>query len=436
MAPAPGTSLRVAILASIALTAMAVVAAIGAPVFLLIGLVLGALAVIWAAAIEQRRASASRERDLQVARADTAAIAGDLSRERAAAAEVRALLDALDEPVLATSASGAVSLCNAAAAELLGLQAERAIGRPIDEVFTQAEILRLYQQARGGRGARGEVRIPRPGGVRVWEVSVSPVAMGPDPAGGGVAIGLRDITELARAMQVRSDFAANASHELRTPIAAMRIAMDTLQGLGPEEVASRERFMGMIARNIERLEAMVRDLLDLSRLESPEVEVRREAIAVASLIADLEPLYESILRERSLKLRFDFPPTLAHLRSDRNLLMLILGNLIDNATKYAFEGTEITVQGVPMDNLGGVRLEVTDRGIGIPLDQQQRIFERYYQVDAARSIGSPRRGTGLGLSIVKHAVRRLGGSIRVESVWQQGTRMIVELPGEPLTPTS
>jgi two-component system, OmpR family, phosphate regulon sensor histidine kinase PhoR len=257
----------------------------------------------------------------------------------------------------------------------------------------------------------------------VWEVVATPRAEG------GAVLVLRDVTEQARAMQVRTDFAANASHELRTPVAAMRVAMDTLEGLGDgEDPALKARFMGMIARNIDRLEAMVRDLLDLSRLEAPASAVRRERVEMAGVIADLEPLYERVLKERSLRLAFEVAPGAEELSTDRNLLLLILGNLIDNATKYAFEGTEVRVSVRRL--LSGTELDVADKGIGIPLDQQQRIFERYYQVDAARSVGSPRRGTGLGLSIVKHAAKRLGGTIRVESVWQQGTRMVVNLPDQ------
>jgi len=289
-------------------------------------------------------------------------------------------------------------------------------------------VLHLHGEASRGTAVRREVRVPRSGGMRIWEIAAAPVE-----GGGGrmvpVVMSIRDVTEQARAMQVRSDFAANASHELRTPIAAMRVAMDTLQGLGEDEDPGvRAKFTSMLARNIERLEAMVRDLLDLSRLESPNLEVRSEVFSVESLEPDLRPLFEGVLAERRLALNFEVAPDVGALRTDRNLLLLILSNLLDNATKYAFEDTHIRVVATASSS-GTLRFDVIDKGIGIPLDQQQRIFERYYQVDAARSVGAARRGTGLGLSIVKHAVRRLGGTIRVESVWQQGTRMTVDIPG-------
>jgi two-component system, OmpR family, phosphate regulon sensor histidine kinase PhoR len=191
--------------------------------------------------------------------------------------------------------------------------------------------------------------------------------------------------------------------------------------------------MSMLSGNVARLEEMVRDLLDLSRLESPEAALRIEPAPGSELARGLSEDFSNACRQRSLTLVFDLDPALERVRTDRKLLGLILSNLIDNATKFAFEGTEIRVVGRPLapqnGGLAGVRLEVIDRGVGIPLNQQSRVFERYYQVDQARDGGRIRRGTGLGLAIVKHAVRRLGGTIRVNSVWQQGTTMVVELPG-------
>jgi two-component system, OmpR family, phosphate regulon sensor histidine kinase PhoR len=417
---------RIAIIATAVLIALGALGwVLGGSLVVALGLSLAGALGLWLMAALGRR---GREELLQRlgalhARADEAD--REMERHRGEYATLVSLVQAAPEPVLATDAQGRISLCNDAAAALLGLDAQRVPGRPIAEVFTQEEVMRLHEEAARGRAVRREMRVTRAGGVRIWEIAAARVGGGTSAA---VVMSFRDITEQARAMQVRSDFAANASHELRTPIAAMRVAMDTLQGLGEDEdPAVRAKFTAMLARNIERLEAMVRDLLDLSRLESPNLEVRTEHVSVEILETDLRPMFERVLRERNLTLGFEFPADLRELNTDRNLLLLILSNLIDNATKYAFEGTQIRVAGARAGG-GGVRLEVVDRGIGIPLDQQQRIFERYYQVDSARSVGAARRGTGLGLSIVKHAIRRLGGTIRVESVWQQGTRMIVEIP--------
>jgi two-component system, OmpR family, phosphate regulon sensor histidine kinase PhoR len=424
--------LRMPAVATVALAAVAVAALGGSTPYLVLATVAGALLLVWGVGLDARRQR--RGEDERLERALAAAQAGaDREREaREEALRVVELLDLLPMPILATGVGGQVVVCNPAATAMLGLPRERIVGRAVVEVFTQEEILLLLERASSGESVRAHVRISRAGGTRIWEVS----ALGRSgeirgSKGGLVVIALRDMTEEARSLQVRTEFVANASHELRTPIAAMRVAMDTLAVLDAEgDAAARARFLEMVGRNLERLEAIIRDLLDLSRLESLDEgqdTAKREPVAASSLASELAPMYEQVLRERRLELVFDLAPELEHLQSDRELLLLILGNLIDNAAKFAFEGTQITVSGERVGE--AARLVVADQGVGIPLDQQQRIFERFYQVDPARSVGQPRRGTGLGLSIVKHALRRLGGTIRVESVWQQGTRMIVEIPG-------
>jgi two-component system phosphate regulon sensor histidine kinase PhoR len=358
---------------------------------------------------------------------------------------MEATLDALQEPVIAVGPDGRTLAANAAAGKLLGLAAARLRGRAVEELFTQADIAGLYREAAQGRAGRAEVRVPRPEGFRVWAIAATPMGAAAGGAGGdaaaAVVLEIRDITENARALQVRTDFVANASHELRTPIAAMRVAADTLQAVQDEDPAMRRRLIGVVSSNVARLEEMARDLLDLSRLETPETGASLEPTSLAALAGELAELFQKACRERGLTLEFELDPDLEGMRTDRTLLHLILSNLIDNATKYAREGTTIRVRARVVDGPGGgaargdgpervARLEVIDQGMGIPLDQQQRVFERYYQVEAARSGSSlvGRRGTGLGLSIVKHAVKRLGGTIRAESVWGEGTTMIVELP--------
>lgn len=339
---------------------------------------------------------------------------------------LRSLLDAVDEPILATDGQGIIQTGNAAAQRLLGLRGSNLLGRPVEEVFTQPEIPRVIALAAAGTPVQEEVRVSRPEGVRMWEVSAVPFGPGPAPGSpSAVVLTLRDATERSLSLQVKTDFVANASHELRTPISAIRTAVETLETLGEDDDAMRRRLLGMLGAHTLRLEELVRDLLDLSRLESTGADLKSETFAASLMASSLAPVFQGVCTERGLTLAFDLAPELEHLRTDRNLLLLILSNLIDNACKFAFKDTEVRVVGRPSGR--GARFEVIDRGIGIPLSQQQRVFERFFQVDQART-GGARRGTGLGLSIVKHAVRRLGGSIRVNSVWQQGTTMTVDIP--------
>ncbi len=373
------------------------------------------------------------ERALALVSAAGDALEARAEREREHARLLRTIVDAFDEPVILTDEDGVVRTHNTSAQAFVASRAASLVGRRIDEVITWGDVLRVHASARAGREAHEQVRAARPGAaggaIATVDVWARPLT-GPGPEERLVLLLMRDVSEASRTLQVRADFVANASHELRTPIAAMRVAIDTLRALDGGDATSRDRFLGVVSSNIERLEELIADLLDLSRLESPESELQVGPVALARLVETLEPLFERARRERRLQVAWDLSPRVDPVRTDRRLLLLILQNLIDNAMKFAYEDTTVRVVATPIP--AGVRWEVVDRGIGIPLGQQQRIFERFYQVDAARTgVGAARRGTGLGLAIVRHAVKRLGGSVRVESVWKEGTRMIVELPELP-----
>ncbi len=375
-----------------------------------------------------------------------------------ARAALRAIIDGIDAPVFATDERGHIRLCNREGDRLFRRRTGRLAGLELEELFTQSALLDLHAQAQAGVAGREQIRIPIEGRPRVFEVSAVPVRMDiahlPARAAqrAGVVLTLRDVTELAQAVQLKTDFVANASHELRTPMASIRAAVETMRGPAMADEKMRERLVKMIEGGIVRLEEMVSDLLDLSSLESAENEPRPGSVDLDELTHALESIFSGVCGERRLSLVFDLSPRLRKLRTDPRLFQLILRNLIDNATKFAFEGTSIRVVAraigaegaapaptaptplamgkvAPVDpTLPGVRIRVIDQGQGIPLKHQERIFERFYQVDESRTRTGTRRGTGLGLAIVKHAVRQLGGEVTVDSVWQQGTTMTVTLP--------
>lgn len=353
------------------------------------------------------------------------------------ARNLEALVAAVDEPLLATDNDQRVLLCNRSAEAILDAGPGELIGRPINQVFTHAELLAMHDAARTGEVRRGRVRLTTPLGKRIYQVSASPVPVAWGEGVFGAVMLLRDVTELDQAVQVKTDFVANASHELRTPVAAIRTAAETLETASKDDPAMAARVTRMIVNHAGRLEELLRDLLDLTRLESPDAPVSIEPVDLAEVQRLLSGMFESVCRDRGLKLQFEIEDELSGMRSDRKLIVLILRNLIENATKFAFENTSIRVVGTlveaeaPEDSPGqpvrGVaRLEVIDQGIGIPIGQQDRVFERFYQVDPARS-GGGKRGTGLGLAIVKHAAKTLGGRVGLESVWGQGTRVWVEI---------
>ncbi|MFZ4573445.1 MAG: sensor histidine kinase [Phycisphaerales bacterium] len=372
-----------------------------------------------------RAAGAAPESSLRSA---VDAAASELASLRLSEQELRKALDAVSDPILATDAVGIVRIANAAAEAFAGAApGVTVVGRALDELFSQNALLAMHAAAAGGRAVHDQVSLHRAQGKRIYHVYAAPIGERANQASRqAVVLTLQDVTELATAVKVQTDFVANASHELRTPLAAIRAAAETIETAN-DDPPMVDRLTEMIRNNCTRLEDLLADLLDLSRLQSDEAPVERSRVEIDQLFADLRELFGASLEERQLTVAFERPPELSSVSTDAKSLKLILRNLIENAAKFAYEGTRVVVR-VSRPAPPIVRFEVIDRGVGIPIGAQSRIFDRFFQVDASRAGTSPRRGTGLGLAMVKQAVTRLGGTVGVESVWKEGTTMIVELP--------
>jgi two-component system phosphate regulon sensor histidine kinase PhoR len=247
------------------------------------------------------------------------------------------------------------------------------------------------------------------------------------PATGGAACVavFHDVSELRRLDRVRRDFLANASHELRTPLTSIQGFASTLLET-PLEGPERRNYLEVIARNAERLSSLIDDLLELSQIEGRREPLRRdevEVVDVASrLLEDLAPRLEQHSLNASLG-----GDASARAFGDRRAIEQVLSNLLDNAVKYSDEGGTIDV--TIDERSDRVEVTVADSGIGIPAADLDRVFERFYRVDKARSRALG--GTGLGLSIVKHLVQGMGGDIRVASQLGKGSTFRFWLPGRP-----
>lgn len=340
----------------------------------------------------------------------------------------RGVFEALGSAALVLDSAGRVVIANPAAARLLDREPADLIGLDPQALFTEADVHALCERASRGEVASGRVRIVRERFTGIFEGIAVPIAL---RGARGVILLLRDVTELAQAYELKTDFVGNASHELRTPIAALRAAVDTLIGPARDDGPMRDRLAVMIRDHVIRLEELVRDLLDLSRFETPDGTGAITRVDCVTLCAEIETMLAPLRADRDITLSFEFDPRLRGIRTDAQALLLILRNLVDNAIKFSHPGGAVRVVGsVTGGEPPRARVEVIDRGVGIPIAQQPRIFERFYQVDQARSGAMPRRGTGLGLAIVKHALKQIGGTIEVESVWNEGTTMTVEFPLE------
>ncbi len=333
--------------------------------------------------------------------------------------DLRNLVDTLPDPILVTDSAGRVQLINAPAAELLQLSQARVIGQKTVSVVNDEVLLQLIDAATPtSAGVQQPVRLLRGGHRLTYQAVASPTAAG------GVLLLLRDVSTMANTLQMKTDFVANASHELRTPLSAIKIAMETLKEVHGDDQEQSLRCVAIIEGHVGRLEEILRDLLDLSRLESPDVEPRLMEIKPHDLFSVVRSTMGAAARQKGVELRFA-NGELDSFRSDERLLQLVLKNLVENSVKFTPAGGSVTVAVGPMET--GWSLSVADTGIGIPPEHRDRVFERFYQVDPARS-GTAGRGTGLGLAIVKHAVAALGGTVKLESTVGQGTTVTCLLP--------
>jgi two-component system phosphate regulon sensor histidine kinase PhoR len=323
------------------------------------------------------------------------------------------------EGVLAFDAEERIILANPRLRELLSVWGE-VDGRPLPEVFRDPEIDSALREA-----SRSDEIVVREIEVRSPQPRVLLMHAQRFPSTGrrlGTAVVFYDVTDLRRVDEVRRDFIANASHELRTPLTAIQGFADTL-ATGDVDPAQRQEFLGVIARNAHRMSALIDDLLALSRIEGDGADLELTDVDVGRVaettLSDLTPRFEQAGVEARLHVQ---PGPMA--RADRSALEQILDNLLSNAARYTNAGGHVDVTVEPKH--GSVRLTVADDGIGIPEHSLERIFERFYRVDAARSraLGS----TGLGLSIVKHLIGQMGGEISVESELGKGSQFVVSLP--------
>ncbi len=344
----------------------------------------------------------------------------ELARDRA---RTDAILAALDDGVLAVDHQGVVVLANEHLAEVIDLAAP--VGRHYVEAVRQHEIEALVEDVlRTGKRRQVEVELLRLG--RVYTITGVPFP-GAEGTPHGAVLTFNDATERRRVERVRRDFVANASHELRTPLTSIRGFVEALEDGALDQATTARRFLAKVRTHADRMTALVDDLLELSRLEQGDRAPQKAVIRPQDVARDVVVSFEDLAaRKRILLSAHDAgAPTLT---SDPERLRRILENLVDNAVKYTPDGGKVDVTSAAAPN-GGATIEVRDDGPGIGPEHIERVFERFYRVDKARSreLG----GTGLGLSIVKHLADTIGASVSVRSEPGHGSCFTVALPARP-----
>jgi two-component system, OmpR family, phosphate regulon sensor histidine kinase PhoR len=342
---------------------------------------------------------------------------------RAERDRVGRILSGMQEGVLLLDTGGRIALVNPALRQMLLLGAD-CVGKTPFEVIQNEELEKLVEGAQSTSATQAaELDLA---GIKPRRVLVRVVPLAGEP--GGLLAVFVDVTNIRRLESMRRDFVANASHELRTPVTAVRSAAETLRFAMASDPDSASHFLDIIERNAERLQRLVEDLLDLSRIESREFRLTFEDEPVGELVGQVIGLFRERSEKKRIRLSADIPADIPNAHVDARAFEQVLTNLVDNALKYSPERASVVVRARPEERKGRkvIRVSVIDTGPGIEERHLPRLFERFYRVDTGRSreLG----GTGLGLSIVKHLCEALGGAIEVESAVGKGSTFSFTLP--------
>jgi two-component system phosphate regulon sensor histidine kinase PhoR len=334
-----------------------------------------------------------------------------------------AVLGSMIEGVLAIDGRRRILGINRAAADLLDVEAEQTAGRPLQDVIRNPDLRRFALTAIDCREPVEDDLLLR--GVRDRTIRLRGTALRDASGDGGAVIVLNDVTEVQRLENVRRDFVANVSHELKTPVASIKGFVETLLDGALDDRDDARRFLGIVARQADRLATIIEDLLALSRIEQSETsgKLPLDQLPLSGILITASDDCRPRAVERSIRLEVECPPDLT-VTVNGPLLEQAVINLVDNAIKYSESGKTVWLSAE--DDATGPAIRVRDEGCGIAEEHLPRLFERFYRVDKARSRNLG--GTGLGLSIVKHIVQAHAGTIVVESTPGVGTTFTIRLP--------
>ncbi|MEK4251974.1 two-component system histidine kinase PnpS [Paenibacillus sp. FSL W7-1287] len=337
---------------------------------------------------------------------------------------LQSVLSNMINGIVMMDASGSILIMNERAEQILGISAAKLIGRHYREMKQQFELSQLIIEGFETKShIHEEITFYYPE-ERLLELNIVPIYQGSSSDLGGVLLVLQDVSAIRRLERMRSEFVANVSHELKTPIAAVKGFAETLLGGAVKDEETTKAFLGIIYDESERLNRLIGDILELSKIESRRAPLILSPVDIKQFMTNTIAILEVSADQKQIEVNLTSPEEL-YMEGDEDRLRQIFVNLLSNAISYTPEGGKIFVN-ISLTEQEKVQITIKDTGIGIPEKDLPRIFERFYRVDKARSRGSG--GTGLGLSIVKHLVEMHKGTITVESAVGEGTTFTLELP--------
>ncbi|MFD2613468.1 two-component system histidine kinase PnpS [Paenibacillus gansuensis] len=342
---------------------------------------------------------------------------------------LKSVLENMISGVVMIDREGRIVLLNRSAEEILGFSSKELLGKRYDQAKQQYEMTQIIQECMERKEhIREEITFYFPE-ERILEINLVPMYHS-EEEWAGIVIVLHDISAIRRLERMRSEFVANVSHELKTPIAAVKGFAETLLAGAVKDEETANSFLQIIYDESDRLNRLIVDILELSKIESKRIPLYFSPIHMDMFVRKTVEVMRTEAAKKQVKIDMQVDETV-YLEADEDRLRQILINLLANGISYTPEGGKVTVLVEPADptpegDYEHVRIIIEDTGIGIPKKDLPRIFERFYRVDKARSRSSG--GTGLGLSIVKHLVELHRGTIRVESGLGVGSKFIIELP--------
>ena len=342
--------------------------------------------------------------------------------------KIEAILTSSVNGVIAVDSSGNIMFLNPVAVRMLDIQDKEFIGKPLFDIVCNKEaerILRNVLETQRGQIMGFELPWPKNRTIKVVSAPIRPKIK--HSRNIGTLIIIQDITTVKKLEKIRSDFVANVTHELKTPLTSIKGFIETLREGAAEDPDTRNRFLEIINIETERLERLIEDILLLSEIESGSPNSpSAEQIDVQRIIEDeVLSIFANKAKQKNIDIKTDFAACLPKLNMSKDRFKQMLINLLDNAIKFTGEGGWVHIS-ASLKNDRAMVIKVEDNGIGIPKEHQDRIFERFYRVDKGRS--RKEGGTGLGLAIVKHIVLSVNGSVQVDSRPGEGAVFTVEIP--------
>ena len=345
-----------------------------------------------------------------------------------------AILNSISDAVIVTDAFNEVALANEAAARVLNFELEMALRKPVDRVITDPTLIKLIKDTREGGNVslrrHVEHRIRNGATETAFDVSLACVTNGNvghnPPETSGVVTILRDVTREKEIAEMKSDFVSAVSHELRTPLSSIKAYMEMLVDGEAHDDRTRGEFYNIIQGETNRLQRLIDNILNISRIESGVVKVQREHVSLPGLIKDAMDVMLPQARAKNIELVEVSTPLFFQVFADKDMIYQAIVNLVGNAIKYTQADGKVTVSINVDEHTHMVRVSIADTGVGIPKDDLPHLFSKFYRVAEHKKMA---KGTGLGLNLVKHIIETVhGGKVAVTSEQGNGSTFSFSLP--------